>query len=358
MIMSLRPNEPPSHQASDREILIQMISGSLVAQLVHVAARLGIADLLADGAKSSEELASRVGAHPRSLYRALRALASLGLFAETPDGRFELTPLALPLQAGAPESLRALAIAWGDTFWPCYGELLHSVSTGDVAFQHVHGMGVFAYLQQHPRAGEVFNEAMTNLTRPHAAAVLAAYDFADITTLADIGGGNGSLIAAILAAYPRMRGIIFDQQTVLDSARRTLEREGILPRCTLTAGDFFQSVPQGCDAYVLKDIIHDWEDERAVVILENCRQAMRAGGKLLLVERAVPTGNAPAAGKLIDVAMLAITGGCERTEAEYRDLLARAGLHLTQVVPTPSEMVVVEAIPAGSEAHRRQTWGD
>jgi hypothetical protein len=219
-------------------------------------------------------------------------------------------------------------------------------------------MGVFAYLQQHSQAGEVFNEAMTNLTRPHAAAVLAAYDFAGITTLADIGGGNGSLIAAILTAYPHMRGILFDQQDVLDSARRTLEREGVLPRCTLTAGDFFQSVPYGCDAYVLKDIIHDWDDERALVILENCRQAMRADGKLLLVERAVPAGNAPGAGKLIDVAMLAITGGCERTEAEYGDLLARAGLRLTRVVPTPSEMVVVEAVPAESKANRSQPGSD
>jgi hypothetical protein len=346
--MSLSPDEPPAHQAADREILIQMITGSLVAQLVHVAARLGIADLLADGARSSEELASLVGAHPRSLYRVLRALAGLGLFAERPDGRFELTPLAAPLQAGAPESLRALAIMWGDTLWPCYGDLLHSVRTGDVTFQHVYGMGLFAYLQHHPQAGEVFNEAMTNLTRPHAAAVVAAYDFAGITTLADVGGGNGTLIAAILAAYPHMQGILFEQRDVLDSARQTLEREGVLPRCTLTEGDFFQVVPRGCDAYILKDIIHDWEDERALVILENCRQAMGAGGKVLLIERALPTGNAPAAGKLIDVAMLAITGGCERTEAEYGDLLARAGLQLTRVVPTPSEMVVVEAVPAGS----------
>jgi precorrin-6B methylase 2 len=252
--MSLSPNAAPAHQAADREIIIQMISGSLVAQLVHVAARLGIADL--------------------------------------------------------------------------------------------------------PQAGELFNEAMTNLTRPHAAAVLAAYDFAGIRTLADVGGGNGTLIAAILAAYPHLQGILFEQRDVLDSARQTLERAGVLSRCTLTEGDFFQSAPQGCDAYVLKDIIHDWEDERALVILENCRQAMGAGGKLLLVERAVPLGNAPAAGKLIDVAMLAITGGCERTEAEYHDLLARAGFQLTRVVPTPSEMVIVEAVPAGSAAGRSQTRSD
>jgi hypothetical protein len=341
--MSAPPDRHSTSQESDRHLLIQMISGGLVTQLVHVAAELRIADLLADGPKSSDELARAVGAHPRALYRVLRALASLGLFAETTDGRFELTPLAEPLQAGAPESLRALAIMWGDTLWAPYGQLLHSVRTGEVAFQHVYGAGLFEYLRRHPQAAENFNEGMTNLTRPHAAAVLAAYDFTGIMTLVDVGGGNGTLMAAILNAYPAMRGVLFEQSAVLDSARQTFEREGVLPRCALVAGDFFQEVPQGYDAYVLKDIIHDWEDERALVILENCRRAMRDDSKLLLVERAVPAGNAPAAGKLIDVTMLTITGGCERTEAEYRDLLARAGLRLSRVVPTPSEMVVVEA---------------
>jgi precorrin-6B methylase 2 len=322
-----------------------MISGGLLTQLVHVAAELRLADLLADGAKSSDELARMAGVHPRALYRVLRALAGLGVFAETSDGRFELTPLALPLQDGAPDSLRSLAIIWGTALWPAYGELAHSVRTGAVAFEHVHGMGLFDYLQRHPAAGEIFNEAMTNFTRPHAAAVVAAYDFAGTSTLVDIGGGNGSLIAAILAAHPQMRGILFEQRDVLDRARGTLEREGVLSRCTLVEGDFFQAVPEGADAYILKDIIHDWEDERAVVILQHCRQAMRADGKLLLVERAVPAGNASAAGKLIDITMLSVTGGCERTEREYRDLLARVGLKLTRVVPTASEMVVVEAVP-------------
>ncbi len=178
-----------------------------------------------------------------------------------------------------------------------------------------------------------------------AAAVVAAYDFAGTSTLVDIGGGDGSLIATILAAYPQMRGILFEQRDVLDSARVTLEREGVRLRCTLVAGDFFQAVPEGGDAYLLKDIIHDWEDERALVILQRCRQAMRADGKLLLVERALPAGNAPAAGKLIDITMLTVTGGCERTQLEYRDLLARAGLDLIRVVPTASEMLIVEAVP-------------
>jgi len=343
--MALSPTQNPTNQLSDRQLLIQMISGGFITQLIHVAAQLGIADMLADGAQSSEELAHRVGVHPRALHRVLRALASLGLFAETPEGRFEMTALALPLQSNTPESLRALAIMWGETFWRPYGELLQSVRTGEVAFTHVHGMGLFDYLQHHPQAGEIFHAAMTNLTRPHASAALAAYDFTDISTVVDVGGGNGTLLAAILHAYPQMRGVLFEQVDVLASARQTLESAGVLPRCVLEGGDFFQEVPHGGDAYLLKDIIHDWEDARAIAILENCRRAMGERSKLLLIERAMPAGNAPAPGKLIDITMLTITGGLERTETEYRDLLARAGLRLNRVLPTASEMVVIEGVP-------------
>ena len=356
--MALSPNQNHTGQLADRQLLIRMINGGLITQLIHVAAQLGIADVLAEGAQTSEELARRVGAHPHALYRVLRALASLGVFAETPEGRFEMTALALPLQTNAPESLRALAIMWGETFWQPYGELLQSVRTGEVAFTHVHGMGLFDYLQHHPQAGEIFHAAMTNLTRPHAAAVLAAYDFTDILTVVDVGGGNGTLVAAILHAYPQMRGVLFEQADVLAGARQTLENAGVLSRCALESGDFFQEVPHGGDAYLLKDIIHDWEDARAIAILENCRRAMGARSKVLLIERAMPVGNAPAPGKLIDITMLTITGGLERTEVEYRDLLARAGLRLNRVLPTASEMIVIEGVPTlrrDNEGQRRDS---
>ena len=199
--------------------------------------------MLAEGAHSSEALAHRVGAHPRALYRVLRALACLGLFAETPEGRFEMTPLALPLQTNAPESLRALAIMWGETFWRPYGELLQSVRTGEVAFRHVHGMGLFDYLQHHPQAGEIFHAAMTNLTRPHAAAVLTAYDFTDIATVVDVGGRNGTLLSAILHAYPQMGGCCSSRRTCSPVRGRRWRTQGCYRAVRWRAGIFSRSYP-------------------------------------------------------------------------------------------------------------------
>lgn len=331
-------------QPTPFDTIRQMVTGCLVSQLTYVAAKLGIADRLADGPKSAAQLAASVDAHPQSLYRVLRALASLGVFTEDADGRFALTPLAGPLRRDAPDSLHAFALMWGDTFWPACGSLLHCVRTGQTAFDHLHGMGAFEYMHQHPQAAEIFDEAMSNLTRVQAAAVVAAYDFSGVRTLVDVGGGKGTLLAAVLRANPGMRGVLYERPDVLPAARKALEDEGMLARCELKRGDFFTSVPEGGDAYALKDVLHDWDDERASAILANCARAMGRQARLLLIERGLPPRNVLGPGKMVDVVMLAMTGGRERTEPEYADLLSRAGLRLARVVPTGSEPMVLEAV--------------
>jgi hypothetical protein len=326
--------------------LYQKLTGTWVAQAISVVAKLGTADALADGPRSVDELAAAAIAHAPSLYRVLRALASVGIFAEDEDGRFRLTPLAEPLRSDAPRSVRAFAIMLGEEWnWRPWGDLLHSVTTGQPAFEHAYGTGIFAYMADRPEAGAIFDAAMTSRSDPDAEAVTAAYDFSTFRTVVYVGGGRGSLLASILRANPDVRGILFDQPHVIPGAQQYLEAVGLWQRCELVAGDFFESVVAGGDAYVLKWIVHDWDDERALRILERCHQAVPATGRLLLVETVIPPGNDPSFGKLADVAMLVWTGGQERTEAEYRALLATAGFELTRVVPTRSSLSVVEAVP-------------
>ncbi len=349
--MSGQRNPPTLPPPSPAAKLSQLLRGSLITQLISVAAKLGIADLLRDGPKTSDQLAAAVGANPGALYRVLRALASLGIFAETAHRRFTLTPLAEPLQSGVPRSLRGSAILYGERWWwqPC-GELLQSVRSGRTAFELAHAMALFAYLDQHAEAAEVFNEHQANMTAQDAAAVTAAYDFTGTVKIVDVGGGHGTLAATILKAYPQMRGILFDQPSVTEGARQRLQAEGVADRCELIAGDFFEAVPGGGDAYLLKDIIHDWEDHRALAILRNCHRAMAdnraATARLLLVEKVIPPGNDPFTGKLTDITMLLVTGGLERTEAEYRALLEAAGFALRRIVPTRSPASIMEAVRA------------
>lgn len=242
--------------------------------------------------------------------------------------------------------MRAFAVMLGEEWaWRPWGHLLDSVATGQPAFEHAHGMGVFAYLAERPDASAVFDAAMTGRTGPEADAVVAAYDFSPCGTVVDVAGGQGSLLAAILRANPAARGILFEQPHVLPEARRSLDAAGLGPRCELVAGDFFASAVAGGDAYVLKKIVHDWDDARAGRILAQVRRAMPTTARLLLVETVVPPGNEPAFGKLADLAMLVWTGGRERTEAEFRALLAAAGFELTRVVPTRSTLSVIEAAP-------------
>ncbi len=277
----------------------------------------------------------------------LRALAGLGLFAEEGEGRFRLTALGEPLRAGVPGSVRGYAVLVGEPMvWRSWGGILHSLRTGQPAFDHAFGAPLFEYLAAHPEEARVFDEAMTGRSAAEIAAVLAAYDFSGAGTVVDVGGGQGALLAAVLEADPRARGVLFDRPHVVAAARARLATAGLVPaRCHLVEGDFFGAVPPGGDLYVLKRIIHDWDDGRARSILRNCRAAVPEAGRLLLVELVVPPGDEPSDAKLLDLLMLVYAGGRERTEAEYRDLLASAGFGLTRVVPTASCVSVVEAVP-------------
>jgi hypothetical protein len=328
-----------------------MISGFRVARAIYIAAKLGLADLLKDGAKGSEELAFATGTHAPSLYRVMRALASVGIFAEDEQGRFTLTPIATTLQSDVPGSLRAWAILLlGEEDYQAWGELMHTVRTGETAFDHVFGMGAFQYEAQHPEHAKIFDEAMANLIGLYNSAVLANYSFSTINRLFDVGGGDGSLIIALLRANPEMKGVLFDLPHVADKAKKRLADAGLAGRCEVVAGDAFVSVPGGGDAYVLSRVMNGFNDDRALAILHNCRRAITDNGKLLLVERVLPDRvehSIAAQGPVLsDLNMMVISGGRERTAAEHRALLEAAGFTLTKVVPTQSEVSVIEAVPA------------
>ena len=323
--------------------LLNLTIGNWLAQMVYVAAKLGIADELAGGPKSAAELATRTGSDPEALYRLLRGLASIGVFVEEGSSQFALTPMAELLQEHHPDSKRAWVIMMGEEHYRAYGDLIYSVQTGKPAFEKMYGQGVFEYLPENPEAAKTFDAAMQSIHGRETGEMLDAFDFGSFSTLADIGGGNGSMLSAILHRYPKLRGILFDMPGVIARSKEHLPRLGIADRCETAAGSFFEEVPAGADAYILRHIIHDWDDARARKILETCRQAMPSHAKLLLVESVIPAGNGPSFGKLLDIAMLALVGGKERTEDEYRELLASAGLKLERIVPTRGEMSVLVA---------------
>jgi hypothetical protein len=255
--------------------MLRMISGFWLSRALYAAAKLGLADLLKDGPRTADDLAKLSGTHAPSLYRVLRALASAGVFSETPDGRFSSTPLSSTLETDAPASLRGFAIAeLGEDHYPAWAELLHSVRTGEIAFNRLFGMSVWEYRAQHPDDARIFDEAMASFTAAGNEAILAAYDFSPFRKIVDVGGGDGSLIAGILKTHPAVQGVVFDLPHAIMHAQQRLEAAGLTNRCQAVAGDFFESVPDGGDAYALKWIIHDWDDERAVTILRNCRRAM------------------------------------------------------------------------------------
>jgi hypothetical protein len=320
--------------------------GSWVSQAISVAARLGIADLLDGEARSCAALAQATNTHPGALYRLLRALASVGIFAEEGDGRFRLTPLAECLRTDSPVSVRDYAVLLGEEWcWRPWGHLLHSVESGAPAFEHVFGMPIFEYLAQSPGAAAVFDAAMSSRGNLEDEAVVAAHDF-DRGTIIDVGGGRGSLIAAILRQNLNVRGILFDLPHVQERAAELLRKADLPGRWELVAGDFFDRVPAGGDVYLMKKIIHDWDDDRACAILANCRAAMGAKGRLLLLEQVIEPGNAPSFGKLMDLQMLVHTpGGRERTEADYRTLLAAAGFDLVDITPTACPLSVIHGLP-------------
>jgi hypothetical protein len=340
LTVSLRPLAPPADQ------LRMMIAGAWVSQAIFVAARLGIADLVKDGPKSAAELAAATGSHEQALYRILRALASVGIFSEGEDNRFSLTPLAEPLRGDVKGSVRAFAIMQGEQWiWRSWGEILHSVRTGQPAFLQIYGMPLFEYYAQNPEAAGLSAEGHTSRSDPENAAMVATYDSSGINTLVDVGGGQGSLLASILKANPRLSGMLYEKPHMTEMAAPLFEKAGLAERCEIVAGDFFVSVPKGGDAYMMKKCIHDWDDDQSRQILSNVRAAIPAHGRLLLMEAVVPTGNSPSFSKLIDLLMLVYAGGRERTESEYRDLLAAAGFKLNRVIPTACPVSIVEAVP-------------
>jgi hypothetical protein len=326
-------------------VLMQMATGYIVSQALYVAAKLQIADHLKDGPRTSEELAQAVGADARFLYRVLRALASVGVFAETEEGSFTLTPTAELLRTDVQGSMHAMVVWMNEPFhWRVFEEMLGSVKTGQLAFKQVFGMEPFPYFVQNPEVARIFDNAMTSFSLISAPAVTAAYDFSSIKKIVDVAGGHGLLISSILKANPHLQGVLFDMPTVIEGAGRLIEEAGVADRCGKVAGDFFEAVPAGGDAYIMKHIIHDWDDERALTILKNCHRAMTENGKLLLVEVVLPPGNEPSFGKIMDIEMMLLPGGTERTEAEYRALFAAAGFRLTRVVPTQSPASVIEGV--------------
>jgi O-methyltransferase domain/Dimerisation domain len=327
--------------------VIQMLVGKSVARAISVAAELGIADALKDAPKQVEELAAATSTHAPSLYRLLRALASVGIFAEIEDRRFTLTPMATCLRTEAPDSIRNLARWFGAPLsWSGWGELLHCVKTGETGVKQALGVtDPFAYMSEHPEQAQIFHACMTEISRMNAPGIVGAYDFGRFHKIVDVGGSHGLLLSAILRRYPSPRGILFDLPRVVEGAKRVIAADGLTERCEPVAGNFFESVPAGADAYILKQVIHDWDDAPAVAILRNVRQAIPPEGRLLLIEFVIPPPNEPSLSKVFDLDMLVATGGRERTEIEYRDLFAAAGFTLTAIHPIASGQSVIEGVP-------------
>jgi cyclopropane fatty-acyl-phospholipid synthase-like methyltransferase len=326
------------------QAVLQVIVGFWLSRCVYIAAKLGLADLVQDGAKSPAELAALTGTHASSLSRVLRALASTGWLHEDDDGRFGPTALTAGLQSGIPGSLRALATTeLGEEHYPAWGNLLFSVKSGELAFDDVFGMPNWQYWAGHPEHADVFNRAMSEMTAIIEPAVLSICDLSGAKTIVDIGGGRGTLMSSMLQAYPEARGIVLDLPHVIEQGRQLIAERGLQDRCELIAGDFFKAVPSGGDVYVLKWVIHDWTDAQSIAILKNCHAAMPPHSRLLLIEAPLPPRNEPSLHKLMDINMLVMTGGRERTEAEYRSLLEAAGFSLTRVTVTPLELAVLEA---------------
>jgi hypothetical protein len=318
-----------------------MLNAHILGQALHVAATLGIADLLADGPKSVEELAQASSSHAPSLFRLLRMLAGAGVFAEDGLGRFMLTPLAATLRTDTPDSVRdwALLIA-APPVWAAWGDLLHSIRTGESAFEHAFGMPLFKYMSDHSQLARSYNNWMAKQSELQNAALLASYDFSVHRKIVDVGGGQGATLVSILHTHPHVRGVLFDLPQVITNA---LVPETLAQRCEIEAGDMLQSVPAGGDGYVLKRVVLDWDDELATKLLVNCRDAMQPDGEILVIEPVVPEGNEPSVSKVLDLIMLALQhGGRVRTKAEHQALFETAGLELTQVIPTPSPLYLLK----------------
>lgn len=346
-----RAGAPPATASapanSPDRTLVEMLMAGRIQQAIYAAAALGVADVLADGPMEVEEIARRTGSHADALGRLLRALAGYGIFAEDDRARFALTPMASLLRTGTQMSLKPVAMWCGTVAYRVFGEIEHTVRTGTPAFDQVFGMEFFDYLDAHRDVGALFDAFMARQTAAIASVLPTAYPFDRIETLVDVGGGRGQVLAAVLKAFPAMRGLLFDRPRLVEGAREYLGQAGVLDRCTTIAGDIAVEVPAGGDAYLLKSILHGVNDETAIRWLRNCRRAMADGKRLLLLEMILPTGNSPHPSKLMDLLMLVGShGGRERSAADFDSLLTRAGFTLGRIVPTPSPYSIVEASAA------------
>lgn len=333
---------------SPNEQIMQLSTAYMAPACLHVAAKLRIADQLASGSKSVSELAgSARGIHEGSLYRIMRALASVGVFTETAPRTFANTALSELLCEHVPGSMRDVVLFMANpTHFRIFAEMEHSVKTGQTGIKHLTGLDAFEFLKQNPVEEQAFNAAMSGMSAHYAHAVLEAYDFGDLGTIADIGGGHGALLCAVLGKHYELRGIVFDAPHVAAGAAPHIESMGLGDRCQAMGGDFFKKVP-AADSYILKSVIHDWDDERAIAVLKNCAASIGGDkGKVLLLEMVLSPGNEPHFGKWVDLEMLLMAGGQERTEAEFAELLAKAGLRLTRVVRTKSPVCVIESVKA------------
>jgi hypothetical protein len=340
------PTASPSAQ------LARLLDGYLTTQLLYVAATLGLADALADGPQPAATVATMVGADPDVLARLLRGLALAGVVAEDGSERYALTPLGACLRAGVPGSQRGAALARGEIYYGAAAGLLQTVRAGGVAFEHIHGARFFDYLARDPGRETAFQASMADRARQEADAVVAAYDFSPFRQVLDVGGGGGILLEAIVRATPTVAGVLLDRATVVEAARTRLEAGDLGARIAGVAGDFFSAIPAGADAYLLSRVLHDWDDDAAIRILANCRRAIPAAGRLLVLEAVLAERAHESPGAVrMDLHMLTLLGGRERTAAQYRALLAGAGLELRRILPTgsPSGICVIEATRATGE---------
>jgi|tagenome__1003787_1003787.scaffolds.fasta_scaffold20890630_2 hypothetical protein len=327
--------------------IMRLLTGYRISQAIHVAATLGVADLLKDGPRTTDALAASTNTDPRTLYRLLRALAAAGVFHEETGRQFSLAPMGEYLRMDAPHSVGPFAAFIARPYvWEPWGQLLHSVRTGKNAFHHVHGVSSWDYQLQHPEEGAIFARGMTGFSIGNIEAIVRAYDFSSFACIVDVGGGEGTQLAAILARHPAMRGILFDQPETVTRAQHVLAAAGVNERCDAVGGSFFETVPGGGDAYLLKFILHDWDDAASLAILRNCRKACGPKAKLLVVEQLIASPNEGLATKLTDLQMLVGPGGEERTEGEFATLFAAAGFRLEKTIVATTGVNILECQPA------------
>ena len=328
--------------------ILQMTLAPFVTQALYVAAKLGIADLLVDAPKTAAELAAATNTDERSLYRVLRALASAGVFSETAPRTFANTPASETLRTDAPNSTRYFVMFIGEEpHWRNIGNTMYSVKTGKPCWEHVHGEPVFSYMfNTNKELGEIFNQSMVSFSHQDIGPVMSAYDFSGVTTLADIAGGYGHLLAAILKKYPAMKGVLFEVPQLLEGARGFLAQSGVADRLELVSGDFCKDIPVRADVYMLKHIIHDWYDDTCTTILHHIRQYMPDNGRVLIIDSVIPLGNEPHMKKVLDIEMLIAPGGVERTAEEFETLLNNSGFRLNRIIPTASANSIIEAVKA------------